>query len=82
MYVGSAESEEYDQVLDTVVVGPVIVGKHKFVFQVTMVTYRVVRITCKSIVKSCLVIELMVLFSIAFASPVIYWRDILYIHSM
>lgn len=33
IYVGSAESEEYDQVLDTVFVGPVTVGRHKFVFQ-------------------------------------------------
>ena len=32
-YVGSAESTAYDQILDTVVVGPVPVGKHKFVFQ-------------------------------------------------
>ncbi len=32
-YVGSAESAAHDQVLDTVVVGPVPVGKHKFVFQ-------------------------------------------------
>ena len=32
-YVGSAESAAFDQVLDTVVVGPVPVGKHKFVFQ-------------------------------------------------
>jgi len=33
IYVGSAESEEYDQVLDTVYVGPVPEGRHKFVFQ-------------------------------------------------
>ena len=32
-YVGSAESAAHDQVLDTVVVGPVPVGKHKFIFQ-------------------------------------------------
>jgi len=32
-YVGSAESEEFDQVLDTVLVGPVPEGRHKFVFQ-------------------------------------------------
>eukprot|EP00794_Sanderia_malayensis_P008078 gene8078-8943_t len=32
-YVGSAESEEYDQELDTVFVGPVPAGKHMFVFQ-------------------------------------------------
>ncbi|XP_061736552.1 histone chaperone asf1b-B [Nerophis ophidion] len=33
IYVGSAESEEYDQVLDSVLVGPVPAGRHKFVFQ-------------------------------------------------
>ena len=31
-YVGSAESTAYDQILDTVVVGPVPVGKHKVFF--------------------------------------------------
>jgi len=34
IYVGSAESEAYDQVLDTVFVGPVPEGRHMFVFQV------------------------------------------------
>jgi len=33
VYVGSAESEEYDQVLDSVLVGPVPAGRHMFVFQ-------------------------------------------------
>ncbi|XP_068220507.1 histone chaperone asf1 [Palaemon carinicauda] len=33
IYVGSAESENYDQILDTVYVGPVPEGKHMFVFQ-------------------------------------------------
>jgi len=33
IYVGSAESEEYDQVLDTVYVGPIPEGRHMFVFQ-------------------------------------------------
>jgi histone chaperone ASF1 len=33
IYVGSAESEEYDQVLDSVYVGPVPEGRHMFVFQ-------------------------------------------------
>ena len=33
IYVGSAESEEYDQLLDTVYVGPIPEGRHKFVFQ-------------------------------------------------
>ena len=32
-YVGSAESDAHDQVLDTVLVGPVAVGSYKFVFQ-------------------------------------------------
>ena len=34
VYVGSAESEEHDQVLDSVLVGPVPAGKHLFVFEV------------------------------------------------
>nr|CAH7725310.1 unnamed protein product [Callosobruchus chinensis] len=34
IYVGSAESEEYDQVLESVFVGPIPEGKHMFVFQV------------------------------------------------
>ncbi|UYV62156.1 ASF1A, partial [Cordylochernes scorpioides] len=33
IYVGSAESEDYDQILDTVFVGPVPEGRHMFVFQ-------------------------------------------------
>lgn len=33
IYVGSAESEEYDQVLDSVLVGPVYPGQYRFVFQ-------------------------------------------------
>ncbi|KAA0188017.1 hypothetical protein HAZT_HAZT010295 [Hyalella azteca] len=33
IYVGSAESEEHDQVLDTVYVGPVPEGRHLFVFE-------------------------------------------------
>lgn len=32
IYVGSAESEELDQILDTIYVGPVPEGRHKFVF--------------------------------------------------
>ena len=32
IYVGSADSEEYDQILDTVYVGPVPEGCHKFTF--------------------------------------------------
>jgi len=33
IYVGSAESEEHDQTLDSVLVGPVPSGRHMFVFQ-------------------------------------------------
>lgn len=33
IYVGAAESEEYDQTLDSVLVGPVPGGRHMFVFQ-------------------------------------------------
>lgn len=33
IYVGSAESEEYDQTLDSVFVGPVPEGRHMFVFE-------------------------------------------------
>ena len=32
-YVGSAESNDYDQCLDSVLVGPVMVGSYRFVFQ-------------------------------------------------
>ena len=32
IYVGSADSEEYDQILDTIYVGPVPGGCHKFTF--------------------------------------------------
>lgn len=34
IYVGSAESVDHDQTLDSVLVGPVPGGKHMFVFQV------------------------------------------------
>lgn len=33
VYVGSAESEKLDQVLDSVLVGPVVEGRHRFVFE-------------------------------------------------
>eukprot|EP00117_Sycon_ciliatum_P036528 scpid80684/ scgid27482/ Histone chaperone asf1a-A; Anti-silencing function protein 1 homolog; Anti-silencing function protein 1 homolog A-A len=33
IYVGSAESEDQDQVLDSVLVGPITAGQHMFVFQ-------------------------------------------------
>lgn len=32
IYVGSAESESHDQLLDSVLVGPIPAGRHKFVF--------------------------------------------------
>lgn len=34
VYVGSASSEAHDQTLDSVLVGPVSAGRHRFVFQV------------------------------------------------
>lgn len=34
IYVGSAEDDRYDQVLDSIMVGPIPVGVNKFVFQV------------------------------------------------
>lgn len=33
IYVGSAESERYDQILDSILVGPLAEGKHMFVFE-------------------------------------------------
>ena len=33
IYVGSASSETHDQTLDSVLVGPVPAGRHRFVFQ-------------------------------------------------
>lgn len=40
IYVGSAESEEYDQTLDTVVVGPLCAGRHMFVFEVSLILFK------------------------------------------
>jgi len=37
IYVGSAESEEHDQILDTIYVGPVPEGRHMFVFEVLFI---------------------------------------------
>ena len=37
IYVGSADNVDHDQVLDSVLVGPVPIGKHRFVFLVNMV---------------------------------------------
>ena len=39
VYVGSAHSEEHDQTLDTVLVGPVAVGRSTFVFKVELQSY-------------------------------------------
>ena len=40
-YVGSAESEQYDQLLESVMVGPVPVGVNKFVLEVcALVAFR------------------------------------------
>lgn len=44
IYVGSAESEEYDQILDSVLVGPVPAGRHMFVFQVCWVWANIVTV--------------------------------------
>lgn len=41
--MGSAESEEYDQVLDSVLVGPVPAGRHMFVFEVRGISERLGR---------------------------------------
>lgn len=35
VYVGSAETHSHDQLLDSVLVGPINEGRHKFVFQVS-----------------------------------------------
>ena len=37
MYVGSADSDKHDQVLDSIMVGPVPLGINKFTFQVWVV---------------------------------------------
>ena len=37
IYVGAAESEDFDQTLETILVGPVPGGRHKFVFQVSII---------------------------------------------
>lgn len=36
IYVGSAESDTHDQVLDSVFVGPIPVGTHTFLFEVSL----------------------------------------------
>lgn len=48
-YVGSAESEKYDQELDSVLVGPVPVGCNKFVFQVWIAPCCVIRVAVLAI---------------------------------
>lgn len=39
IYVGSAEDETYDQLLESVLVGPVNVGNYRFVLQVIFYDY-------------------------------------------
>ena len=39
IYVGSASSESHDQTLDSVLVGPIPAGLHKFVFQADAPTF-------------------------------------------
>ncbi len=39
IYVGSAESEAHDQVLESIMVGPLPVGLNKFVFEVTVCAF-------------------------------------------
>ena len=39
IYVGSADSEEHDQELESVVVGPVNVGRNQFVFEVCVTSW-------------------------------------------
>jgi hypothetical protein len=45
-YVGSAEDESRDQILEEVLVGPVPVGTNKFVFQVRPRSAFVARSVC------------------------------------
>jgi len=45
IYVGSAEDETYDQLLESVLVGPVNVGNYRFVLQVICHT-RIVGLIC------------------------------------
>lgn len=49
IYVGSAESEDFDQILDTIYVGPIPEGRHMFVFQVKhyVSTYYIVYHKCR-----------------------------------
>lgn len=51
IYVGSAESEEYDQVLDSVLVGPVPAGRHMFVFQVRLI---LISVHAKCVSEDCI----------------------------
>ena len=50
-YIGNAESEEYDQVLDSVLVGPVVPGQYRFVFQVGHLHLPRAKLLCR--VVSC-----------------------------
>lgn len=46
VYVGSAEDDRYDQVLDSIMVGPVPVGINKFVFQVSDYPWQLIANWC------------------------------------
>lgn len=39
IYVGSAEDETYDQLLESVLVGPINIGNYRFIFQVVLSEY-------------------------------------------
>lgn len=52
IYVGSAESEEFDQVLDTIYVGPIPEGRHMFVFQVSFIVICTYMCVCVCIDKN------------------------------
>lgn len=47
IYIGSAESEAYDQVLDDILVGPINVGTKKFVFQVRAFIFWILNCICE-----------------------------------
>lgn len=46
--MGSAEDEKYDQVLESVMVGPVNIGNYRFVFQVSLVLVKFSPVNCRA----------------------------------
>ncbi len=52
--MGSAEDEKYDQVLESVMVGPVNIGNYRFVFQVSLVF-----VNCFLCLFSCIAVCMM-----------------------